>query len=66
MALIMKMVTKEFRLLVKQFIMFRELTWTLLDNQVDYSQRLIKAEKVVASSFPVLEQKHASKSDRAF
>ena len=27
---------------------------------------MIKAERVVASSFPVYEQRHASKSDRAY
>ena len=41
---IMKQVSREYRSLLKQFISFREKTWSVIDNMKDYGDRMEYAE----------------------
>ena len=41
---IMKQVSREYRSLLKQFISFREKTWSVIDNMKDYGDRMECAE----------------------
>lgn len=57
---ICKALTQEHQGLLKQFVAFREFTWTELNAMKDCELRLEVAEKLVAETFPVYEQRYAS------
>ena len=63
---IMKAVTKEFHLLISQFIDFRTNTWQIIDDLKDYSDRMKKAELVAAMQFPIYDFRYRSDPDCPF
>ena len=47
--------TREYRQLVKQFLNFREQTWTVIDKLKDYEDRVLLAEQISCQNYPVSE-----------
>ena len=54
---IMYSINKEYQALNKQFVRFRETTWTHIDRINENGERMVAAELGVAQSFPVYEQR---------
>ena len=57
---------REYKTILKQFIMFREKTWALIDSLKDHSDRIVVAEKLVAQSFPVYDFRYRADPDSPF
>ena len=63
---IAKAVSREYRSLLKQFVSFRQTTWTVIDNMQDYGDRMEHAEKLVCQTFPVYDSRYRSDPDSPF
>ena len=54
---VQKVVTKECQGLYKSFISFKEKTWTEIDLRKDFGDKMVEAEKLVAQTYPIYEQR---------
>lgn len=57
---ICRVLSQEHQNLVKQFIAFRDNTWSELEVIKDCEDRMLVAENLVAQNFPIYEQRYAS------
>ena len=63
---IMSAVSKEFRTLLSQFIDFRRVTWTVIDNLKDYGERMKKSECVAAMQYPIYDFRYRADPESPF
>ena len=63
---IAKAVSREYRSLLKQFVKFRETTWTVIDNMQDYGDRMEHAEMLVCQTYPIYDNRYRSDPDSPF
>ena len=63
---IMKAVSREYRDIIRQFMEFRQKTWSVIDELNDYSDRLVISEQVACQTFPVYDYRYKADPDSPF
>lgn len=62
----MKAVTREYKILLRQFIAFRDKTWAVIDNLKDYGGRMLMAETLATQAFPVYDYRYKTDTNSPF
>lgn len=63
---ISKTVTREYKILLRQFIAFRDKTWSVIDDLKDYGSRMLLAETLASQAFPVYDFRYKADPDSPF
>ena len=63
---IMKSVTKEFHVLLQQFITFRTDTWAVIEELKTYGEKMMMCETIASMQFPVYDFRYKADPDSPF